>query len=105
MRGQVRYVKQVLRQLCLAVLLTMPGLAAEYHGLVCFNGLPVPGATVTVTQGGKKFVTVTDLQGLYSFPSLADGTATVVVEMTGFHRSKRSWRSFQARRLRSGNCS
>ena len=39
---------------------------------------------MTVTQGGKKSVTVTDLQGLYSFPALPDGSATVVVEMTGF---------------------
>lgn len=58
--------------------------ASEYHGLVGFGGLPVPGAMVTVAQGGKKFVTVTDTQGLYTFPSLADGAATVVVEMTGF---------------------
>ena len=59
-------------------------MASEYHGLVSFGGLPVPGATVTITQGGKKFVTVTDTQGLYTFPALADGAATVVVEMTGF---------------------
>jgi hypothetical protein len=59
-------------------------MAAEYHGLVSFGGLPVPGATVTVTQGGKKFIVVTDTQGFYSFLALADGAATVVVEMTGF---------------------
>jgi hypothetical protein len=59
-------------------------MAAEYHGLVGDGGFPVPGATVTVTQGGKKFVTVTDLQGFYSFPALTDGSATVVVEMTGY---------------------
>jgi len=39
---------------------------------------------VTVTQGGKRFVTITDTQGFYSFPALANGAATVVVEMTGF---------------------
>ena len=59
-------------------------MASEYHGTVSFNGLPVPGATVTVTQGGKKFVTVTDTQGFYSFPTLADGVANIDVEMTGF---------------------
>jgi hypothetical protein len=59
-------------------------MAAEYHGLVSDGGFPVPGATVTVTQGGKKFVTVTDLQGFYSFPTMADGAATVTVEMTGY---------------------
>lgn len=59
-------------------------IAAEYHGIVSFNGFPVPGATVTLTESGKKFVTVTDSQGLYSFPKLADGAAVVTVEMTGF---------------------
>ena len=46
--------------------------ALEYHGLVTFEGLPVPGATVTVTQGGKKLVNVTDTQGFYSL-SYVDG--------------------------------
>src|SRR5260370_27248818 len=58
---------------------------SEYHGLLTSGGLPVPGATVTVTQGGgKKWVAVTDTQGFYSFPTLADGAVTVDVEMTGF---------------------
>jgi hypothetical protein len=42
--------------------------ASEYRGIVTSGGLPVPGATVTVTQGGKKFVAVTDLQGFFRFP-------------------------------------
>ena len=62
-------------------------MASEYHGLVTFHGLPVPGATVTVTQAGKKYVTVTDTQGFYSLPTLADGAATLKVEMTGFTAS------------------
>jgi hypothetical protein len=62
--------------------------ASEYHGVVTFGGLPVPGATVTVTQGGKKIVTVTDTQGFYSFPTLADGAATVEIAMTGFASAK-----------------
>jgi trimeric autotransporter adhesin len=70
--------------LALLLLAAPSAMAAEYHGLVTFGGLPVPGATVTVTQGGKKFVLVTDMQGFYSFPALANGSATVVVEMTGF---------------------
>jgi hypothetical protein len=75
---------------CLAVLLasTTAAMATEYHGTVTFNGLPVPGATVTVTQGGKKYVTVTDTQGLYSFPTLADGPASIEVAMTGFSALK-----------------
>src|SRR6185437_16736442 len=64
------------------------GMASEYHGLVTSDGLPVPGATVTITQGTKKFVAVTDLQGFYSFPSLVDGPATIDVEMTGYGQLK-----------------
>jgi hypothetical protein len=58
--------------------------AAEFHGQVTFTGLPVPGATVTATQGAKHLVTSTDQQGLYSFPDLADGKWVIQVEMTGF---------------------
>ncbi|WP_229738965.1 TonB-dependent receptor [Edaphobacter dinghuensis] len=64
-------------------------IASEYHGVVISGDLPVPGATVTVMQGGKKFVAVTDLQGFYSFPTLVDGPATVNVEMTGYAQVKR----------------
>jgi hypothetical protein len=59
-------------------------LAAEHHGQVTFNGLPAPGTTVTATQAKKQLATTTDLQGLYSFPDLADGKWTIEVEMTGF---------------------
>jgi trimeric autotransporter adhesin len=78
--------KLLATRVCLVALLALPcvATAAEYHGLVSYGGLPVPGATVTVTQDGKKFVTVTDTQGLYSFPTLANGPAGLVVEMTGF---------------------
>jgi trimeric autotransporter adhesin len=58
--------------------------ASEYHGQVIFGSLPVPGATVTATQTGKKFVTITDQNGLFSFPDLPDGTWTVEVAMQGF---------------------
>ena len=34
--------------------------AAEHRGQVVFNGVPIPGATVTLSQGEKKFSTVTD---------------------------------------------
>lgn len=62
--------------------------ASEYHGQVTFGGLPVPGATVTVTQTGKRFVSITDQQGLYSFPDLSDGQWTIEVEMQGFSTLK-----------------
>jgi hypothetical protein len=58
--------------------------ASEYHGLVTFGGLPLPGATVTVTQGTKKLTTVSNQGGLYAFADLADGPATIEIEMQCF---------------------
>ena len=61
-------------------------MASEYHGQVTFGGLPVPGTTVkvTATQGNKTAVAITDEQGVYTFPDLADGKWTIEIEMTGF---------------------
>ena len=58
--------------------------ASPHHGAVTFGGLPLPGATVTVTQGDKKLIAVTDQQGAYSFPDLADGIWKIQVEMSCF---------------------
>ncbi len=75
---------KLLQGLCALALLTGAALASEYHGIVSFHGLPVPGATVTLTEGAKRFTTVTDTQGFYSFSGLADGAATIRIQMTGF---------------------
>src|ERR1022692_176803 len=63
-----------------------PGLvqASEHHGIVRFAGLPVPGATVTATQGDKKLAAITDPQGIYTFAELADGVWNLQVEMLCF---------------------
>ena len=58
--------------------------AAEHHGQVLSNNLPVPGATVTATQGTKKFATVSDAEGKYAFPDLPDGVWKIDVEMPFF---------------------
>jgi trimeric autotransporter adhesin len=58
--------------------------APEYHGQVTFGGLPVPGATVTATQGEKKLVAITNQQGSYSFTDIPDGAWKLQVEMFGF---------------------
>jgi hypothetical protein len=74
----------------LLLLCTTPALAASGHrGAVRFNELPVPGATAIATQGDKKFVAITDPQGIYLFPDLPDGTWIVRVEMLGFQPIKR----------------
>lgn len=75
-----------LRCLCGWLLLgaCLSAYAAEYHGQVFYGGYPVPGATVTVTQGTKQFSTVTDQQGLYEFPQLPDGQWKIEIQMRGF---------------------
>src|SRR5215472_11174917 len=82
--------QRCLRSICAVVCLALSSLAAasENHGQVTFGALPLPGATVTLTQGEKKFVTVTDQQGVYSFSDLADGPATIEVEMQCFSTIK-----------------
>ena len=73
-----------LRYAALAWLAVFGLAAAEHHGQVTFNGLPVPGATVTAIGGDRRFVAVTDQQGAYSFPDLTDGVWTIQVEMLCF---------------------
>lgn len=58
--------------------------ASEYHGQVFVQGVPVPGATVSVSRQGKTFSTITDGQGLYTFPDLADGAWKIEIRMRGF---------------------
>lgn len=73
-----------LRAGVLALLCLAPLFASEHRGTVKFNGVAVPGATVTATQGNKTFIAVTDQDGAYSFPNLADGLWTIHVEMLCF---------------------
>ncbi len=68
----------------LALFASISAFASEYHGQVFTNGVPVPGATVTVSQGSKRLTAVTDRQGLYEFADLADGQWTIEIEMSGF---------------------
>jgi hypothetical protein len=63
--------------------------AADQYGQVTFSGLPVPGATVTAIQHDKKFVTISDQQGVFHFVGLAEGVCTIQVEMVGFAPSTR----------------
>src|SRR5690348_11291928 len=64
--------------------MALPLTSSEHHGQVKFGGLPLPGATVTAVQGDKKFVAVTDPNGVYSFADLADGTWSFTIEMQVF---------------------
>ena len=58
--------------------------AAEYRGRVLFSGDPVPGATITATQGSQHITTITDEDGGYVFPNLTDGSWKIEVAMRGF---------------------
>src|SRR5690242_2501056 len=72
-------------RLCAATLLLVFSMAAsEQRGRVTFGGLPVPGATITATQGAQKLGAITDPQGWYSFQDLADGIWTIRIEMLCF---------------------
>lgn len=71
--------------LCAALWLNaLPLSAAEIHGQVKFGGLPVPGATVTASQGDRHLAAVADQQGNYSITDLPEGTWNFAVEMPGF---------------------
>ncbi len=48
------------------------------------SGLPVPGATVTLTGGGVHQTTTTGSTGEYTFAGVAPGTYDVAVTLTGF---------------------
>ena len=84
-----RFYTSIGRLLLVACLVGMGLMASEHHGNVKSGGLPVPGASVTATQGDKKVLTTTDENGLYSFPELADGVWTIGIDMLGFEKVSR----------------
>jgi hypothetical protein len=53
-------------------------------GYVRFNGQPVPGATVTATNGTRTITAVTDETGAYTLADLSPGVWTLRISMTGF---------------------
>ena len=69
----------------LLVLAARPaGAASPYTGQVTSGGVPIPGATVTATQGETTVRTITDREGLYRFAELGEGVWHVTVDMVGF---------------------
>src|SRR5262252_9460732 len=87
MQKSLQKIKTALALIC--VFLTLEPLnAAEQHGVVKYGGLPLPGATVTATKDGKTVSTVSNPDGSYSLPDLADGTWNVEVGMSLFQTAK-----------------
>ncbi|MGC4050160.1 MAG: carboxypeptidase-like regulatory domain-containing protein [Paludibaculum sp.] len=71
--------------LCAPVLaFVFPIIAAEQRGVVKFNGLPVPGASVTAKSDRQSAATVTGSDGAYQFTELPPGEYQFKVEMPGF---------------------
>lgn len=65
------------------------GQALAQSGFVKSSDQPIPGATVTATQGAQTVSTTTDLDGHYSFGPLAEGNWSIQIEMFGFETLKK----------------
>ncbi len=63
--------------------------ASDHQGQVKFGEVPVHGASVQATRGETTHRVLTDPQGRYVLPDLADGTWTIQVEMPGFETARR----------------
>src|ERR1035441_459673 len=83
-----RFYTSIGRLLLVACVVVMGLMASEHHGSVKSGGLPVPGASVTATQGDKKVLTTTDENGSYSFPDLAHRAWTISIAMLGFDKPR-----------------
>jgi hypothetical protein len=57
---------------------------SDYVGRVTLHGMPVPGATVTATQGEQHVVALSNLDGMYRLKGLSDGSWSLRVVMLGF---------------------
>lgn len=77
------------RVLSLLVFLFLPLQAAMHSGFVRASGQPIPGATVTATQGAHKIVATTDESGMYMIEDLPPGKWILEVQMFGFKPARR----------------
>jgi hypothetical protein len=77
-------VRILIGRLAMAGVATVALMAAEYRGTIRVAGLPLPGATVTATQGEKQVSATTDERGAFRFAELADGAWVFEVRMLGF---------------------
>jgi hypothetical protein len=70
--------------IALTVALSAALSASDYFGQVTFNGLPVPGVSVTATQTSNRATAITNQDGIYQLADLADGVWNLTIEMLGF---------------------
>ena len=85
---RVRRISQFLIIAILCACGSMLARASVYSGQVNFGGLPVPGATVTATQGDKSISVTTDQGGVFRFADLSDGDWKIEVKMLCFETLK-----------------
>src|SRR5579872_934095 len=79
-------------RLSLVVMLLAGSLAAQQpsepgvkqFGMVRAFGRPIPGASITATQGEHKVVSTTDEAGRYELDGLTAGDWTIQVDMVAF---------------------
>ena len=57
--------------------------------MVKSSALPIPGATVTATQGSLRITVWSDEVGVFRIPDLAPGTWKIEVSMAGFETVSR----------------
>ena len=58
--------------------------ASEYFGQVTFGGLPLPGATITASQGTKTISVTSDEGGVFHFDDLPDRQWKIQIKMPCF---------------------
>jgi hypothetical protein len=58
--------------------------ASSYFGQITFGGLPVPGATITATQGSTTIAVTSDEGGVFHFDDLSDGQWKIEISMLCF---------------------
>ncbi|MFL6415720.1 MAG: TonB-dependent receptor [Bryobacteraceae bacterium] len=79
------------RSLSFAFLVVLASVASAFgqSGFVKSSDQPIPGATITATQGSQTVSTVTDADGHYALGTLAPGVWKVQVEIFGFETLKK----------------
>lgn len=76
--------RRLLGVMICVLLCVVSAYADQQRGQVLSNHFPVPGATVTLTQGKVQFSTVTNHDGWYVFPNLAPGAWSIHISLPLF---------------------
>ena len=88
---RARKIRRLLILAVCCVCASISALASVYSGQVNFGGLPVPGATLTATQGDKSFSVTTEevVHGTNPFPGVTNQFQPVMMGESSYG----SWRT------------